>query len=57
VRSLWKGSSKKLKEAATEIDQAKALWEKSRGFHQHFDIGIVSARILAQSHDPAEAEK
>jgi tetratricopeptide (TPR) repeat protein/class 3 adenylate cyclase len=47
----------KLKEATTEIDQAKALWEKSRDFQQHFEIGIVSARILAQSHDPAEAEK
>jgi hypothetical protein len=47
----------KLKEATTEIDQAKALWEKGRGFDQHFDIGIVSARILAQTHDPAEAEK
>ena len=47
----------KLKEATTEIDQAKALWEKHRDFDQHFDVGIVSARILAQSHDPAEAEK
>jgi hypothetical protein len=47
----------KLKEAATEIDQARALWEKSRDFQQHFDIGIVSARILARSHDPADAEK
>jgi len=47
----------KLKEATTEVDQAKALWEKSRDFNQHFDIGIVSARILAQSHDPAEAER
>jgi hypothetical protein len=47
----------KLKEAMTEIDQAKALWEKSRDFHQHFDIGVVSARILAQNHDPSEAEK
>jgi serine/threonine protein kinase/tetratricopeptide (TPR) repeat protein len=47
----------KLKEATTEIDQAKALWEKSRDFQQHFDVGIVSARILAQSHYPAEAEK
>ena len=47
----------KLKEATTEIDEAKALWEKNRDFDQHFDIGIVSARILAQSHDPAEAEK
>jgi class 3 adenylate cyclase/Tfp pilus assembly protein PilF/TolB-like protein len=47
----------KLKEATTEIDQAKTLWEKSRDFDQHFDIGIVSARILAQTHDPAEAEK
>ena len=46
----------KLKEATTEIDQAKALWEKSRDFNQHFDTGIVSARIL-QNHDPAEAEK
>jgi len=47
----------KLKEATTEIDQAKALWKKHQDFHQHFDVGIVSARILAQSHDPAEAEK
>jgi tetratricopeptide (TPR) repeat protein/class 3 adenylate cyclase len=47
----------KLKEATAEIDQAKALWEKSRDFDQHFDIGIFSARILAQTHDPAEAEK
>lgn len=47
----------KLKEATTEIDQAKALWEKSRDFNQHFDIGLVSARIQAQTHDPAEAEK
>ncbi len=47
----------KLKEATTEIDQAKALWEKHRDFNQHFDVGIVSAQILAQSHDPAEAEK
>jgi serine/threonine protein kinase/tetratricopeptide (TPR) repeat protein len=47
----------KLKEAKTEIDQAKALWEKSRDFHQHFDIGIASARILAQSHTPVEAER
>src|SRR5229473_3517438 len=47
----------KLKEATTEIDQAKALWEKHQDFDQHFDVGIVSARILAQSHDPAEAEK
>jgi hypothetical protein len=54
VRSLWKEN---FKEATTEIDQAKALREKSRDFQQHFDIGIVSARILAQSHNPAEAEK
>lgn len=47
----------KLKEATTEIDQAKVLWEKGRDFDQHFDVGIVSARIFAQSHDPAEAEK
>jgi tetratricopeptide (TPR) repeat protein len=47
----------KLREATTEIDLAKALWEKSRYFEQHFDVGIVSARVLAQSHDPAEAEK
>jgi serine/threonine protein kinase/Tfp pilus assembly protein PilF len=47
----------KLKEATTEIDQARALWEKSRDFNQHFAVGIVRARILAQSHDPAEAEK
>jgi eukaryotic-like serine/threonine-protein kinase len=47
----------KLREAMTEIDLAKALWEKSRDFQQHFEVGIVSARILAQRHDPAEAEK
>ena len=47
----------KLKEAMTEVDQAKVLWEKSRDFQRHFDIGIVNARILAQTHNPAEAEK
>jgi tetratricopeptide (TPR) repeat protein len=47
----------KLKEAMTEVDQAKVLWEKSRDFQRYFDIGIVSARILAQTHNPAEAEK
>jgi tetratricopeptide (TPR) repeat protein len=47
----------KLREATTEIDLAKALWEKSPYFQQHFDVGIVSARILAQNYDPVEAEK
>ncbi len=46
-----------IEEATTEIDQASALQKKSRSFGEHFDIGIVSARILAQNHDPAEAEK
>jgi hypothetical protein len=35
----------------------KAHWEKSLDFQQHFDVAIVSARIIAQGHDPAEAEK
>jgi tetratricopeptide (TPR) repeat protein len=48
---------RKLKEATVEIDEAKALWEKGRDFQQHFDIGVVDARILAQSHDPGEAEQ
>ena len=55
ARGLLMGG--KLKEATAELDQAKALWEKSRSFDQHFDLGIVSAQIFAQSHDPAEAEK
>ena len=47
----------KLNEATTEVDQAKSLWGKSLMFQQNFGIGILSARILAQGHDPAEAEK
>ena len=47
----------KLREATTEVDQAKLLWGKSLNARQHFYIALLSARILAQGHDPAEAEK
>jgi serine/threonine protein kinase/tetratricopeptide (TPR) repeat protein len=47
----------KLSEATIAVDQAKALLGKSLDFQQQFEVAIVSARVIAQGHDPAEAEK